>query len=419
MTVATLHLLHEEPSVDFGVLRLASLPGDDGARLIVWDGLAPPPVPESPLVAPTALAGDVEGSSVYAERVPKGLRLSDTSLPPALAPLVATRILEAVAHLHRHGFAHGLIAPDRVMLGTDGQIALFGRGRRSGSFDGDVLQAQALVAGLGLPHPGTEIIEDLIDAMTAAVAPEDREALSAHVAAALPRESTPLRLLTLQVGPTRDSLDEVLPDLGTDPSDARGLLDPYDPLNTTGDLEHTAELTSGAGEDRGGPSAAVSLWTRLAARNEHPPPPDRFRDLSGRPSVAARALILEESPDAVPAWIGGVVGPFLLEERNDSSGDGAWPTGATDPESTPGPRDGDTAVSHLRQGAPPIPVQAQRRAEFADLQRKLADAERRAAEAERRAALETATWGGFLRVEIAIALILGALAAWLLLRWLT
>jgi hypothetical protein len=407
MSLLPLHVLHAEPSADFGELRLASQPGEGGSRWIVWDGLPPPAAGSSPFVAPVALSGEIDGKLAYAELVPRGVRLSDTALPAALSPFVAAGVVEAVEALHDLGLTHGRIDADRVLLGSDGRVVLFGRGRRPAHPDDDHAALLALLASLGIRAPDATL-RAVREALSGGSAPEDREALAAFVAVQLPTPTPPLAVLHLRTGPSDDSLDEILPDIGSDPVEERGLLDPQTSPSGTGDPEPTAELTLGSAQAGGAPPMALSLWTRLAAPPRHTPPPDRFRECAHLPFEGLRALLLAEGPEAVPTLIGGDVGPFLTLGA-DAEPSGAWPPALVDGETTPGPGDGDTAIDGLRPRERSVD-DATTDARFAALEARLAAAERR----DRPGA--PSPWSGFFRVEVVIAAILGALVTWLLSR---
>jgi len=417
MSVVQLHLIHIEDSTDFGELRLAVPPGDEGGRLIVWDGIPPAPVRESPLIAPTVLQGDSDGRRVYAERVPRGMRLSEMDLPPALAPLVASRIVQAVAHLHATQAAHAMVHARRVLIGTDGRVVLFGRGRRPGTQDEDLASLLTVLRDLGLRPPDGSL-EEMLEVLKSAIGPEDGEALAALVATELPPTGTLVGQLTVRIGPSADSLDEVLPDIGSDPIHERGLFDPYTSASTTDDGERTAELHPDEVPASAEDPLALSLWTRLAAPRRDAGAASRFRAVAGEPSAALRALVLAEAPATLPASIGGVIAPFMLLDHDDEDTP-AWPMALSGPDTTPGPREveGDTAVydaSHPALRAARKTAAAETR--LASLEARLAEAERKADGDWGRPPASEPAWRRFLKVEVIVAAMLGALLMWLLQR---
>ena len=176
-----------------------------------------------------------------------------------------------------------------------------------------------------------------------------------------------------------------------------------------------------------------------------PRPPDRFRAVDGEPSRGLRALLLEEPPDSLPTLLGGEVGAFLLSEETDPTGVALLPVdyALTDPEVTPAlhDEDGDTAIynvheERLREALRKADTRsalaelearvraAEKRAREADERARSADQRARRAEEERRRAasqvdaisLEAGLLAGFLRVEVFVALVVGALVVWLLFR---
>lgn len=349
MNRVTLHILHSEPSDDFGELRLARIHEQPGSRVALWDGLPPPAIPDAPDIAPTAIQGDIDNHRAYAEALPEGLRLAQVDLPARLAPCVGAGVIHAVLTLRGASQHHGVLVPQRVMLGIDGRVVLFGRGRREGSREHDTQQALAILRSLSIAPASTELHE-VYDELRAEVSSEDREALAAFIARAMPPSPAVTSHVTLQIGPAHDSLDEVLHDLGTDPSEGHGLLDPYTPYRATPDAEHTAELTSGSIDTTGGQPLALSLWTRLAAPPQHAAPQDRFDEIDGSPSQCLKALLHDEATDTLPTLIGGEVNPFLLR-ASDATEDTPLRGQTLDAfEYTPAHRDedGDTAVYDTR-----------------------------------------------------------------------
>ena len=138
MNVVTLHVLKDRPSADFGMVRVAAPALDPDARVVVFDGLPPDPIPTSPHVAPVVLQGDVDGHRVYAERVPVGLGLHELELPPSMAPWIGAGLLAALAHLRQLGELR--VQEDRHRLAGAHVHALEGKER---------LQRRAADASIG------------------------------------------------------------------------------------------------------------------------------------------------------------------------------------------------------------------------------------------------------------------------------
>ncbi|MFT7520084.1 MAG: hypothetical protein ACI9MC_002228, partial [Kiritimatiellia bacterium] len=222
MNVITLHVLHSEPSNDFGELRIAAPGLDRDARLAVWEGLPPPHMADQAEIAPVVFQGDLLGHRAYAERMPRGLRLTDLRLPSTLLPAVALAVYRALSALHRAGQIHGHLTRDRVVLGDDGGVVIIGRGRRGGTARLDMEDYLELFAELGL-HLERETLE--IE-LTSRDGSHDAEALGTLVNERADSHPPVLEQLVLHVGPSADdSLDEVVPYLGPEYSDEVGLLD--------------------------------------------------------------------------------------------------------------------------------------------------------------------------------------------------
>ena len=436
MNVVTLHVLKDRPSADFGMVRVAAPALDPDARVVVFDGLPPDPIPTSPHVAPVVLQGDVDGHRVYAERVPVGLGLHELELPPSMAPWIGAGLLAALAHLRQCGLVHGRVAADRVQVGMDGSIVLFGRGRVGGTFERDRAGADDILAVLDLTADSEVDLDDVLTHLRSAADPSDGQALGAIVRK-LHKDLTVLDQIHIQVGPTPDSLDEIQPDLGPDRAHEPGLLDRWSvTTHHGGSLEHTDELTGSVPHSSS--PLALTLWTALAAPVQHAPPDDRFSAVDGEPSRGLRALLVEEPPDTLPGLLGGAVPAFLLDA--DVSLDDDDDTTEDTPYSGISPlddeeEDGDTAVYDMRDMALSEAIRkADRLTTIADLEARISDAERRAREAERRARAaeqearflatdrvftppteesETRGLSAFLRVEVFIVAALVLLMAWL------
>lgn len=417
MNVVTLHVLRSQHSADFGLLRLAAPALEPEARLVVFEGLPPAPVSPSPHLAPVVLQGDLDGHRVYAEQLFEGVLLSEIEPPPSLAAWIGSGLLAGLRALHQAGVIHGRVAGDRVQLGTDGSIVLFGRGRVGGSPAHDRLGAQEVLADLGMTMDPETDLESLHTRLRATSDPSDGQALAALVQAALPPVTVQSHA-HVQIGPTPDSLDEVQPDLGPDESTSPGLLDRWAVTTHHDTDEHTAELTGSASGSSS--PLTLTLWTALAAPPEHPPPADRFDAIQGEPSRGLRALLVAEPPDSLPGLASGRVQPFLLGMEEQSITD-SGEDGFTE-ELTPADDDGDTAIYDLRERELLEAIRkADARTRIADLEARVSDAERRAIEAERRArAAEEAVGasrnpglGAFLRVEVFVAVAIVVLMVWL------
>jgi len=189
----------------------------------------------------------------------------------------------------------------------------------------------------------------------------------------------------MHIGPTPDSLDEVVPDFGPDAARGTGLLDRWAVTTSGGQAEHTDELTGSVASSTS--PLVLTLWTALAAPPEHTPPADRFQKVAGQPSRGIRALLVQEPPDSLPAMIGGAIQPFLMEMPEHTSEPTPITVEATDPEYTfSGDDDPATAVYHLRDLEVKSVIQeADQRTTLADLRARISEAERRAQQAERRA----------------------------------
>jgi len=291
-----------------GDVQLAAPARSSEERVVLWHGLPPAPVPEHPGVAAVVLEGEIDGRRTYAEQVPRGVRPAEHALPHDLAPYVVARILEAVHFLHEAGQVHGSVGSERVVLGVRGEVVLFGRGRQGGRDRMD------LVATLSLYPDGAEMTLLERDALQIAEridqdAPADaREQLGAWVRGVV-QDAPVIEQVVLTSGErAEDGVDEIVPDLGPD-AEGSGILDRWS-LSTTPGLtpgEVTDEWSSTQ------PALGVSLWNRLSAPPEHPPPPDRFAAVQGKPSRALAGLLAEEPPDVLPGPLVGAVPPFVVQ----------------------------------------------------------------------------------------------------------
>lgn len=434
MNVVTLHILHAEPSADFGLLRLATPALDPEARVVLWEGLPPSPPIEDPCLAPVVLQGDVGGQRVYAEQVPTMVRLADVDISPGIAGWVGQQLVSALLALHGAGRVHGSVDAHRVFLGTEGQVVLAGSGRQGGSEAHDLGALVQLLHGLGLPITPSLSVREI--ARQLPLDTPDASLLGQRVRARIGHRPPVIGQVYVQVGPSPDSLDEVVPDLGPDGTDGEGLLDRWS-VRTSSSGELTYDPTGATERTDAGAGAssplALTLWTRLAAPPEHTPPRDRFEGVMGEASRGLRALLLEEAPDSLPALLGGDVGPFLLDPSESSEDDLESVTDNFDLEITPGldpdmDEDGDTAVYTLHEE---LLARAVRKADaqtaLADLEARITEAEQRAEQAERRARLaeerahaphgtDQAYWRVFTKPEVLIAIVLAGLLVYLLTR---
>ncbi|MFK7929454.1 MAG: hypothetical protein AB8H79_14760, partial [Myxococcota bacterium] len=264
MNVVTLHVLSSGPSADFGLVRLAAPALEPQARVILFDGLPPPPLPEAAGVARVVLQGDVDNHRAYAEQVPQGVTAKHLQVPLEVRHWVAYHLITALESLHEHGHAHGLVSPDRVLLGVDGSVTLFGRGRVGGSSEHDLSAAFGMLSKMGLDLPQSSL-HRLKRTLAGQMAAEDADLLAALVESHLP-EQTIVDQVYMHIGPTPDSLDEVVPDFGPDSADGTGLLDRWAVTTSGGQVEHTDELTGSAASSTS--PLVLTLWTALAAPPE-------------------------------------------------------------------------------------------------------------------------------------------------------
>ncbi|MFL5736062.1 MAG: hypothetical protein ACJ76P_01840 [Actinomycetota bacterium] len=136
-------------------------------------------------------------------------------LPPGRAASVVASVLTALECGHRLGVAHGRVAPEQVILGTDGRFRLAGFGRPSGSRatpDGDVRAAAALLfeALTGSPPP-PGVASPSARALRAGI-PRDldeaiRRVLSSTADATPPAEEFRTALQRFAAAPSREDRD--------------------------------------------------------------------------------------------------------------------------------------------------------------------------------------------------------------------
>lgn len=379
MNVITLHVLSTCQSADFGLQRLAAPALEPDARVMVFEGLPPQSAPIHPTLAPVVLQGDLDGHRVYAEQVPDGVLLSEITPPASLISCIGLSVLEAVLALLDAGLLHGRIHRDRVIIGTEGEVVLFGRGRIGGSPDHDMEGAAQLLAELGMTIERDADIRAVYSNQRVAADPTDRQALASLVRKGRPEPEVASHV-HLRVGPTPDSLDEVQPNLGPDEATGPGLLDRWAIASTDGE-EYTAELTGSIGETTS--PLTLTLWTALAAPSEHVPATDRFEGVAGEASRGLRALLVAEAPDSLPGLGGSSVTPFLMEVDPDTDND-FEDSDDTHPDVTD--EDGDTAIYDTRDRELQEAIRkSDARTRIKELQAQVDDAEKRAYEAELRA----------------------------------
>lgn len=300
MRAVTLHLL-----AGGGDLELASPSRSPGERVVLWHGLPPGPAPEDPRIAPVVIEGDLDGRHVYAEQVPPGVPMAAHPPPAALRPWIVSEVLAGVAALHGVGQVHGSVGPARVILGADGRVVLCGRGRQGGKRGLDLLAATGLIPA---SRENTLLEADassLAAEFRAACAPDDQERLAAWVRETL-GEPEILEPLVITLDPSDAGVDEIVPDLGPERVEGRGLLDRWS-FTTTGGV--TAEVTEERSDTQ--PALAISLWERLA--EPLPEPSDsRFEAVEGQPSRAIATLLAEDPPDLLSVPTDGRIPTFVL-----------------------------------------------------------------------------------------------------------
>jgi hypothetical protein len=303
VNIVIFHVLRREPAADFGVWRLAKPGLSPDERVVVWEGLPPAAVADHPSLAPVVLSGDLDGQQVYAEKVPMGVRLSERSLPLELLSYVTVQVLDAVSVLHANKQTHGNVSPHHVMLGTEGEVVLFGRARRGGMAAIDFVAAISLMTSSSDETlPGENAIQASIE-LGRRVGKDDKARLGEWVKAQL-ADGEVLEQVVISVGGA-ESADEVVPYLGPDtpPEGSGGILDHW----TT---ESTPEVTADGGTQQ--QRLEISLWTRLSAAPTVPQ--GRFVAVDGTPSRGIRALIADEAPDIVPTPLVGAVNALILQD---------------------------------------------------------------------------------------------------------
>ena len=262
----------------------------DDARVAVWNGTPPEGTPEHECVAPVLPLQEEDNGARYAEVIPEGIRLIEAEPPTDVARYVVARVLRALCALHAAGLHHGNIDERTVAIGLNGEVVLFGRGRRPGAPNTDVLAAMSL-----LP-PGADITVPGLDAEGNAERMED--SLPAGVRARLAGW-----VRTLAAG----RVDEVVPDVGPE-NDSTGLLDRYAP--------DEAEFTADVNPDEDSSTQmnlGSTLWRTLAAPPLHEPPPNRFAATRGQPSQAVARILSNERVLRHDVPTIGPIEPFVVD----------------------------------------------------------------------------------------------------------
>ncbi|MBW1877519.1 MAG: hypothetical protein JRJ84_04075 [Deltaproteobacteria bacterium] len=305
MRAVSIHLFPRDEAAGFGDVQLAAPGLSPGERMVLWHGLPPVPIPDHQNIAPVVLEGDLDGRQVYAERVPRGVRLSGHTPPPELLPYVVSMALAGLHALHDAHQVHGGVGPDRLMLGVDGEVVLIGRGRQGGVRGLDLISAFSLLPGgqesTVLDADAGELSAELAER----VDPEDPERLALWVRGVLPgRRVVEQALLT--IGEQDDAVDEIVPDLGPDRGE-RGLLDRWSVTTASGlSGDQTDE------EGRTQPSIGLTLWKLLSPDPPRPSPTNRFDGVQDVPSRGIRTLLAEEPPDILPLTLAADVAPFVI-----------------------------------------------------------------------------------------------------------
>lgn len=278
--------VHERRDVDGVEWWLAAPALAPDEQVVVWRGIAPRAMPEHLGVAPVVLVGEVEGRVGYAERVPRGILWCDADLPPGLASWVSFRVLAALLAMHRAGVVHGSVGGDRVILGLDGSVVMFGWGRRGAT------QAADLAA---VPPPTADPPADASQRLA--------EWVASTLVVPPPTEDT----VALVVRPDSAS-DEVVPDLGPDAS--AGILDRWSVTTATGRPEELTPAAGGLGGQTGGDRFEADTWARLDLPLPAGPA-GRFEGVGPAAARAIRALLADEPPEMLPGLRQHRVGSFL------------------------------------------------------------------------------------------------------------
>jgi hypothetical protein len=299
----TLHLFRSPDEVGISDVLLAAPGQSPEERVALWSGV-PPRVPADDRLAPVVLVGEIDGRPMYAEKLPRGPLLSELEVPEALRSYVLAEVLQAVHALHQGGTAHGGVGASAVVLGEDGRVVLAGAGRQGGRETLDLFAALTLFPSMSDVTLHDAEVAGLIEEMRARAHEHAQEELALFVLRQA-LEPVVVAQAVLLVGANEDAVDEIVPDLGPERTDSHGILDRWAVTTTTGgDVTEEVSATS--------PGLAVTLWNRLLAPPEHPPPPDRFAQVEGKPSRAIIGLLTEQHPEILPLPVAAGIGAFVV-----------------------------------------------------------------------------------------------------------
>ena len=277
-------------------VRFATLAGV--GRVAVWPGAPTESRAEHPALAPVVYTSETE--SIYAELIPTGVRLIDAEPPRELSRYIVSQVLHALAALHAAGLHHGDVDDGCVMLGLEGQVVLFGAGRRPGAPHTDVLSAMDLLpSGADITVPGIDATANA-ERMEDSLTPGARARLSGwvrtHAAAA-------------------GHFDEVVRDVGPE-NDSTGLLDRYDADAPNQDIDELKDEDSSTQMNAGS-----ALWRTLAEPPLNAPPDGRFNGVLGVPSQAIQHILRTERLMRVDVPAVGPVEPFVVDTAPGIEGD--------------------------------------------------------------------------------------------------
>lgn len=266
-------------------------PADGVAALhLLWDGYPPPPTPPHSNLPSPGLKGQISGRAVYTEVLPPGILLGDRRPPLDLMPGIVQALLQALVVLRASGQTHGLLGPDRVFIGDDGEMLLVGRGRATALPSLDVLRAMALCTEDERTIPGNDPAL-LVELLQDRVPPDHRTRLAAW-ARAQPHLEIPPNAQELVLDPASEALgeaelaDEVLVDLGPD-TGGEGLFDSWDPS----EIAENPEDVTLWGEDRTPWKAPPRPPLKPARPTEHEPLTLVERALLGSALLYSLALL--------------------------------------------------------------------------------------------------------------------------------
>lgn len=294
MSSLSLQLDPIDPADARDEVRFGTL-GED-QRAAVWIGARPSPTVAHESIAPLADAPSEAGEGAYLELLPTGVRLVELEPPEDLIRYVIAQVLLGLQALHKAGGSHGAVDDRHIVIGLDGEVVLFGRGRRPGSPHTDVLSAMDLLPpGMDITVPGLDAAgnaQRMLDSIGAA-----------------PRARLSGWARTVKLG----SVDEITSNLGPE-GDATGLLDRYEVQSEVG-LPHEETQDDDSSTQM---SLGSTLWRSLIANPVNPAPPDRFTALEGKPSRAVRQLLKSEALLRLDLPTAGPIPPFVIEELEDS-----------------------------------------------------------------------------------------------------